>query len=1217
MVDNLTGSIVVNRYEIRRKLGKGGFGAVYEAFDRLDRQLVAFKRVTVEETESTEQSTDSLSDSTERLVLANEFQVLASLRHPNIIGVMDYGFDEHRLPFFTMQLVRHARTITEATIGLLPRQKLTLLVQLLQALSYLHRRGIIHRDLKPGNVLVTPDGQVKVLDFGLAMHKRTDVTDSHRQVVAGTLNYLPPELLMGKEPDEISDLYAVGVIAYEMFAGEHPFASDSEDIMKLINQIIYRQPELAILDKINFGQLPDQTELAENPADLTKLMQQDTAAFDVPANLPTQPHVYEDTIPHVNQEDTLWDSYAEQDQPTQQIDRASFDTEVHQAKVKSSELRPPTGFATQPPAISLRYIVERLLQKDPQLRYQTAIEVIAALSQASGQAFPAETVEIRESYLQAAKFVGREQEWGRLTTALELMIEGDGAACLIGGESGVGKSRLIDELRTSALVKGVMVLHGQGVARGGLAYQLWRDPLRRLLLAVDVSDEVASVLKEIVPDVADLLGREIPNAPELEGAAGNQRLLNAIADVFRHHRQPTMLILEDLQWAVESLEVLKYLLPMIEQLPLLVVGSYRNDERPTLPSELPQMELITLERFSEGSIEQLSAAMLGDFGHDPSILHLLRKETEGNAFFLVEVVRALAEEAGRLSEIGQMTLPTSVFAGGIRAVVERRLGRVTPDERRLLTLAGVAGRHLDLNLMRAIAPEADLDHWLTVCSNAAILDIHEKQWRFAHDKLREGLLEMLSDDERQTLHLQVAIGLETVYEDNLDPYANSIADHYEQAGEVALAAEWHLRAGMYAENSFAYTLAVEHFRKTLAQWGDNPNIPLAKQLQVYRALGRMLSRRAEYAESIEVFQKMLAISRQAGDQTAEAFAWSGIAWVNLHQGNFRDAIDYAARCVELARSINILPELSRGLEIQGWSALSLGDMSSALAFGEEALQVAEAMGDKIRIGDILNLLGAVQASIGHYDEGAKVFERALAIAEDLGDLLSAAILIINLGLVAMERGDYPTAVSRFQEVLTFARQSGDRNSEINVLFNLGTAQVRLKDYQAAERSLHQVIWLTKDTPYREISPTYRALAEAHLGQNRLSEAKNAALTALEKAQEIESPEYLGGAWRVIGQLAAVMEMPMYLPTEDIDDDTAAMYSAERCFEKSEHIFSEIGLDSQRALTLKCWAEYEFAEGNRAQGQELWEQARTIFERIGADLIVEEMRVLPSGTVNTG
>jgi serine/threonine protein kinase len=149
------------RYIPQQKLDEGGMGAVYRTIDRLTQQAVALKRVTVPAEQLQFASRASMGNcSNFRLALAREFKTLASLRHPHIISVLDYGFDEQRQPYLIMELLQDAPNLIEAGRDQpLPKQ-VELLVQLLQALAYLHRRGVIHCDLKPDNVLVI-EGQVK------------------------------------------------------------------------------------------------------------------------------------------------------------------------------------------------------------------------------------------------------------------------------------------------------------------------------------------------------------------------------------------------------------------------------------------------------------------------------------------------------------------------------------------------------------------------------------------------------------------------------------------------------------------------------------------------------------------------------------------------------------------------------------------------------------------------------------------------------------------------------------------------------------------------------------------------------------------------------------------------------------------------------------------------------------------------------------------------
>src|SRR5262249_8852071 len=146
------------------------------------------------------------------------------------------------------------------------------------------------------------------------------------------------------------------------------------------------------------------------------------------------------------------------------------------------------------------------------------------------------------------------------------------------GESGVGKSRLLDELRALAQVRGVLVLPGQALSEAKVLYQLWQDALRRLVLIAELDTLEASIFKTLVPDIGALIGYDVPDAPPVSPQAAQERLLNLLEMLFRRQTQPLVIILEDLHWANESLDVLTRLNMLVADHPIMIVASYRDDE---------------------------------------------------------------------------------------------------------------------------------------------------------------------------------------------------------------------------------------------------------------------------------------------------------------------------------------------------------------------------------------------------------------------------------------------------------------------------------------------------------------------------------------------------------------------------------------------------------------------------------------------------------------
>lgn len=678
--------MVGSRYQILDKIGEGGMGSVYKIVDRLTDKLVALKQVN-KPPSILQFSTGATSDDPE-LALANEFTILGSLRHPNIVGVLDFGFDEQRLPYFTMDLLEKSQTITEFARSQSAEGRIHLIMQLLQAMEYLHQRNIIHRDLKPANTLVTEDGVVKVLDFGLALS--TDL--ARTSTASGTLAYLAPEVLMGQAVSVASDLYAVGVIAYEILSDRYPFRRD--DLNTLLVDITNTVPDVSIFE------------------------------------------------PAVGQ------------------------------------------------------ILAKLLSKNPADRYQDVDSVIKALRDATQYQGPIETLAIRESYLQAASFTGRETELAALNQMMQEMMQGKGKTVLISGESGVGKSRLVNELRVRALVENVLVLRGQAVHEGGGPFHIWKDILRLLLITTPVETWEASAMKFLLPDIERLVGYPVPDAADLSPQGERERINTAVLNVLARHQTPIILIFEDLQWAGdETLALIERVAQTTPNRMLLCLGTYRSDETPALPQQIPSAQVMTLDRFDAARIADLSASILGQIGREPQIVEFLKHETEGNIFFVIEVVRALADQAGNLRSIATMPLPAEITAGGVLAILRHRLDRVPADALPLLQLAAVRGRELDLALLSHLAPDTDLNHWVFVCSNLAVFSVEDERWYFAHDKLREQVLRDLEQqpDELRRLHRRIGEGLEALYP-NTPQYLTALAHHWTQADDPEKASHYNEQA---------------------------------------------------------------------------------------------------------------------------------------------------------------------------------------------------------------------------------------------------------------------------------------------------------------------------------------------------------------------------------------------------------------------------------------
>jgi tetratricopeptide (TPR) repeat protein len=215
----------------------------------------------------------------------------------------------------------------------------------------------------------------------------------------------------------------------------------------------------------------------------------------------------------------------------------------------------------------------------------------------------------------------------------------------------------------------------------------------------------------------------------------------------------------------------------------------------------------------------------------------------------------------------------------------------------------------------------------------------------------------------------------------------------------------------------------------------------------------------------------------------------------------------------------------------------------------------------------------------------------------------------NLGVIAEARGDFHTALIQYQEALDIAREIGNRNGEVVYLGNLGSAQVGLAEYRAAEENLRLAIDLTGEAGSYVLSSTYSRLAEALVGQGKGRDGSDFARQALELGRQNESQEDIALAWRALGLVSAHEGKPIQL--EGVGSDPPTAFSAADCFSRSEEIYRQVGREEERARTLRAWARYELAQGDRAEGVMKWQEAREIFQRLGADPEARAMENLPS------
>jgi serine/threonine-protein kinase len=220
----------LGRYEILDRIGAGGFGNVYRAFDPLIQREVALK-------------TCESADASVQERFAREARLAGGLDHPNIVRIYDFDPQEEGPSFIVQEFLEGedlAQRLTRREAMPLA-EKLRVLDAVACGLAHAHAQGVVHRDIKPANIRLLGDGRVKIMDFGIAKAAGSDPTMTRPGTTMGSLGYMSPEQVEGQDVDQRTDLFALGIVSYEVLGGRRPFQGDG--VAELFQRILHDEPE--------------------------------------------------------------------------------------------------------------------------------------------------------------------------------------------------------------------------------------------------------------------------------------------------------------------------------------------------------------------------------------------------------------------------------------------------------------------------------------------------------------------------------------------------------------------------------------------------------------------------------------------------------------------------------------------------------------------------------------------------------------------------------------------------------------------------------------------------------------------------------------------------------------------------------------------------------------------------------------------------------------
>jgi DNA-binding CsgD family transcriptional regulator/tetratricopeptide (TPR) repeat protein len=664
--------------------------------------------------------------------------------------------------------------------------------------------------------------------------------------------------------------------------------------------------------------------------------------------------------------------------------------------------------------------------------------------------------------------IGRASELAALRLLIERAKGGEGQVALISGEAGIGKSRLVTEVKGYAASHDFLLLQGSCFPTDlSYPYAPLLDLLRSFLAGHSSAlpaPEVQSFAQAFLPLLSDI-GHLLPVVPPpptlttLDPEQEKRRRFEAAAHFLTSQSatHPVLLVVEDLHWSDDtSLEFLHYLARRCSAHPLLLLLTYRGDEvRPSLRHFLAHLDRERLAQ--ERSLARLTRdeveAMLRAIFALPRSARLelsdpIYELTEGNPFFVEEVLTSLIAagdifyENGRWDRkpLSELHIPRSV-----QDAVHQRTDLLSEDARRALILAAVAGRRFDFALLQQLTHH-DEPHLLSLMKEliAAQLVVEESEERFAfrHALTRQAIYADLLVRERKALHRSIADTMERLYVSSLDAYLADLAYHFYEAGTWEKALEYGQRAGEHAQHLHSPHAATRHLTRALdaAQRGS-----ILPPTMLYHLRGQAFETLGDFACAQADFKTTLQMAQGAGDLHVEwqALVDLGFLWA---QRDYAQTGTYYQQALALARQMDDPLTLAHSLNHLGNWHVNIEEPREALGYHQEALTLFQQAHDSPGIAETCDMLGMASTLGGDLVQGVAYCQQAIALFRELDNpqgLASSLTLLAELGGNYQSETLVPASIS-FAESLHFgeqalktARESGQRSAEAYTLASLG------------------------------------------------------------------------------------------------------------------------------------------------------------------------------------
>jgi tetratricopeptide (TPR) repeat protein/predicted Ser/Thr protein kinase len=1180
----------ISHYEITGILGEGGMGVVYKAVDVETDRTIALKVL----------SRRSLADDDVRRRFMREADAGANLDHPGIVRIYNFGEEEGE-HFLAMEYVEGQTLRHILKDGPLPPEKaIDICIAIAEALAAAHKAGVVHRDIKSENIILTPSGGVKVMDFGLAKLQNASLL-TQEGVILGTVAYMSPQQAAGESVDHRSDIFSLGVVFYELLTGKLPFGAEYE--MAILYSILNEDP-ISVTD-LN-PQLPEALDRVVAKALRKELNSRYQSADEFVADLKkVKDHLKDGIEAEASELDLI-----------AAVDKEKRDVRGFQAGLVGREKE-----------------------------FETLKKLLVLTAESEGQ-----TVLIAgEAGIGKSRLVAELQKYARNkkitmltgrclfkqgTQPYQPFIEAIGSYFDI---KGIGSD---DHLREFINEKAPDLTH--------------LLPIYRMFLNIKDQEEVRLESKEQLWDaIYKLIVRISSERPIIiyldDIHWADEDSLHLFYYTSRNTTSEKVMFVgtyrsEDLLVSSGGKEH-----------PLLVLQRQMNREG--------ELTVIELKRLTAEHIRDMVVSLFPDSDFGESFYEMVFTETEGNPFFAMELIKLFKSEGiiekvdgtHRLREdYNRIVIPSK-----IHDVVMMRISRLNDEERELLEVGAVEGDSfhsdtvavcLDLRRIHVLRKLQALER------DHHIIHPQDKMYRFDHGKIREILYDSILPELRSEYHLMIGDTLAETYEGQ-DFMAANIAHHYLEAKEHKKALSYLIIAGERARTVFANDLALKYYGNALEiitvlekserdknhakgkdivlegmgdvflLIGKHDNafehynslinfedIPITRKSDVLRKLGIVYSHKGENDEALELLSEAeKTISNESEQEEIRKiigrirFTRAGIlksqgfydeAKKNIDEGSY--LLGEEGNYIERAEAFNNLGNI----------LYDQGEFAQALDMYSRSLKLREEVGDQKGIADTYINLGNVHYELGNYSTSAEMTEKGLDIRRKIGFRAGIAGGYNNLGTIYQDMGRFEEARSMYEKSLEIHSEIDDVPRIALTFANLGSVNLDLGELETAALQLETSLTMQKEMKIRDFhAQTIIWYAEVLLKQGKLNEARLTASESLKEAQETYQKGNEGKARRLLGMINLEQ-----MDSGQDRENTEVAEAAFRYLKESLELLESLRMEHEVGRTCLQLARYYKITGRDDDYTKFLERAVSAFESLGAQGDLEKVNRLAESPI---